>query len=161
MMNALLDKVFLRLRIVYDNLLKLSKTLKKIKTYFIRVDNRHKVTRETHKKKTQKIDRTVRSHTLKRFVSFSSRSTYTSQFFVFSRRIIDYRKQKNVDENICFNYHEQDHVATDYSKSKKQIAQMNNLDSIFNDDLGSMHTISESNSNHVNLNIDFDFERKN
>ena len=35
---------------------------------------------------------------------------------------------------------------------------MNNLDSMFNDDFGSMHIINESDSNHVNLNIDFDFE---
>ena len=38
---------------------------------------------------------------------------------------------------------------------------MNNLDSIFDDDLDSMHIINESNSNHVNLNIDFNFKRKN
>ena len=120
------------------------------------------MTREIHKKeKIQKIDRTIRFYILKRFVSFFSRSTYTFQFFVFSRRIIDYRKQKNVNENIYFNYHEQDHVATNCSKSKKRIAQMNNFDSIFNDDLDSMHIISESNLNHVNSNIDFDFERKN
>ena len=78
MMNALLDKVFSQLRIVYDNLLKSSKTLKEIKTYFIRVNNCHKMTRETREKeKTQKTDKTVRSHTSKRFVSFSSRPTYT------------------------------------------------------------------------------------
>ena len=93
MMNALLDKISFRLRIVYDNLLKLSKTLKEIKTYFTRVNNRHKVTRKIRKKeKTQKIDRAVRSHILKRFVSFSSRPTYTPQFLVSSRRIIDYCK---------------------------------------------------------------------
>ena len=107
MMNALLDKVFSRLRIIYNNLLKSSKTLKEIKAYFIRVDNCHKMTRKIYKKeKIQKIDRAARSHTLKRFVSFSSRSTYTSQLFVSFRRIIDYRKQKNVDENVCFNCHE-------------------------------------------------------
>ena len=113
------------------------------------------------KKKIQKIDRAVRSHTSKRFVSFFSRSTYTLQFFVFSRRTIDYRKQKNVDENACFNCYEQNHVATDCPKSKKRIAQMNNLNSIFDDGFGSVHIINESNSNHVSSNIDFDFERKN
>ena len=161
-MNALLDKIFSRLRIVYDNFLKLSKTLKKIKTYFTRVNNCHKMTRKIHKKeKIQKIDKTIRSHTLKRFVSFFFRSTYTSQLLVFSRRIIDYHKQKNVNKNVCFNCHEQDHITTNCSKSKKRVAQMNNLDLIFNDDLGSMHIINESNLNHVNSNIDFDFERKN
>ena len=35
---------------------------------------------------------------------------------------------------------------------------MNNFDLIFNDDLDSMHIINKSNSNHVNLNIDFNFE---
>ena len=50
-MNALLDKVSFQLRIVYDNLLKPSKTLKEIKAYFIRVNNRHKVTRKTREKK--------------------------------------------------------------------------------------------------------------
>ena len=38
---------------------------------------------------------------------------------------------------------------------------MNNFDSVSDDDLNSMHIISESDSNHVNLNINFDFERKN
>ena len=84
-----------------------------------------------------------------------------SQLFIFSRRIIDYRKQKNVNENVCFNCHEQDHVATDCSKSKKRIAQMNNLDSVSDGDSDSMHIINESNLNHVNSDIDFDFERKN
>ena len=51
MMNALLNKVFFRLRIVYNNLLKSSKILKKIKTYFTRVDNRYKVTRKIREKK--------------------------------------------------------------------------------------------------------------
>ena len=50
MINALFNKVFSRLQIVYNNFLKFSKTLKKIKTYFICVNNRHKVTRETRKK---------------------------------------------------------------------------------------------------------------
>ena len=50
MMNALLDKIFFRLRIVYDNLLKPSKTLKEIKAYFIRVNNRYKMTRKTREK---------------------------------------------------------------------------------------------------------------
>ena len=122
MMNALFDKIFFRLQIVYDNLLKSSKTLKKIKTYFIRVNNRHKVTRKIRKKKKiQKINRTIRFHTSKQFVSFFSRSIYTFQLLVFFYCIIDYCKQKNVDENICFNYHEQNHVATNCSKSKKQI----------------------------------------
>ena len=35
---------------------------------------------------------------------------------------------------------------------------MNNFDLISDDDLNSMHIISELNLNHVNLNIDFDFE---
>ena len=84
MINALLDKIFFRLRIVYDNLLKFLKTLKKIKTYFIRVNNRYKVTRKIRKKeKIQKIDKVVHFHTSKQFVSFSSRSTYMFQFFVF------------------------------------------------------------------------------
>ena len=51
MMNALFDKVFSRLRIVYDNFLKFSKTLKEIKAYFIRVNNRYKITRKIRKKK--------------------------------------------------------------------------------------------------------------
>ena len=162
MINALLDKVFSRLRIVYDNLLKPSKTLKEIKTYFTRVDNRHRMTRKTREKeKTQKIDRAARSHTSKRFVPFSSRPTYTPQLFVSSRRIIDYRKQKNVNKNACFNCHERDHVASDCSKSKKRIAQMNNLDSVSDGGPGSMHIISELNSDHVSSDIDFDFERKN
>ena len=38
---------------------------------------------------------------------------------------------------------------------------MNNFDSIFDDDLDSMHIINELNSNYVNLNIDFNFEQKN
>ena len=50
MMNALLDKVFFQLRIVYNNLLKPSKTLKEIKAYFICVNNCHKVTRKTREK---------------------------------------------------------------------------------------------------------------
>ena len=121
-MNVLFNKVFLRLQIVYDNFLKSSKTLKEIKAYFIYVNNCHKLTRKTREKeKTQKINRAVRSHTSKRFISFFSRSTYTSQFFVFSRRIIDYRKQKNVDENVYFNCHKQDHVVTNCFKSKKRI----------------------------------------
>ena len=45
-MNALFNKVFFRLQIVYDSLLKFSKTLKKIKTYFIRVNNRRKMTQK-------------------------------------------------------------------------------------------------------------------
>ena len=159
MMNALFNKVFFRLRIVYNNLLKSSKTLEKIKTYFIYVNNRHKMTRKTREKeKIQKIDRTVHVHILKRFVSSSSRSIYTSQLFIFSRRIINYCKQKNVDENVCFNCHEQSHVATNCLKSKKRVVQMNNLDLIFDDDFDFVHIINESNSNHVNLNIDFDFK---
>ena len=70
-MNVLFDKVFFRLWVVYDNLLKSSKTLKEIKTYFIYINNRHKVTRKTREKeKIQKIDRAVRFHTLKQFVLF-------------------------------------------------------------------------------------------
>ena len=162
MMNALLNKVSFRLRIVYDNLLKPSKTLKEIKAYFTHVNNRHRVTRKIREKeKTQKIDRTVRSHTSKRFVSFSSRSTYTPQLFVSSRHIIDYRKQKNVDENACFNCHEQGHVAADCSKSKKRVIQMNNFNSVPDGGSDSVHIINESDSNHVSSNIDSDFERKN
>ena len=37
---------------------------------------------------------------------------------------------------------------------------MNNFNLISDDDLDSMHIINESDSNHVNLNINFDFERK-
>ena len=117
------------------------------------------MTRKTRKKeKIQKIDRAVRFHTSKRFVSVFFRSTYMFQFFVFFRRIIDYRKQKNVDENACFNYHEQNHVATNCSKSKKRIIQMNNFDSAFDDDLDSVHFINELNLNHVNSSIDFNFK---
>ena len=162
MMNALLNKVFFRLQVVYDNFLKSSKTLKEIKAYFTCINNRHRVTRKIREKeKTQKIDRAVRFHTSKRFVSFSSRSTYTSQLFVSFRRIIDYCKQKNVDENVCFNCHEQGHVAANCSKSKKRIVQMNNFNSISDDGSDSVHIISKLNSNHVNSDIDFDFERKN
>ena len=117
------------------------------------------MTRKIRKKeKIQKIDKATHFQTSKRFVSFSSRSTYTPQLFIFSRRIIDYHKQKNVDENVYFNCHEQSHITINYLKSKKQIAQINNLDSIFDDDFDSMHIINESNLNHVNSNIDFDFE---
>ena len=162
MMNALLDKIFSWLWIIYNNFLKSSKTLKKIKTYFIRINNRHKMTRKTREKeKIQKIDRAVRPFIFKQFVPFSSWSIYTFQFFASLRRIIDYRKQKNVDENACFNCHEQNHVAANCPKSKKRIAQMNNLDSIFDDDLDSMHIINESDLNHVSSDIDSDFEQKN
>ena len=117
------------------------------------------MTRKTREKeKTQKIDRTARFHTSKQFVSFFSRSAYTSQLFVSFHHIIDYYKQKNIDENACFNCHEQNHVATNCSKSKKRIVQMNNLDSISDDDLNSMHIINKSNSNHVNSDIDFNFK---
>ena len=71
-MNALFNKVFSQLQIVYNNFLKFLKTLKKIKTYFIRVNNCHKMTQETREKKTQKIDRTICSHISKKFVSFFS-----------------------------------------------------------------------------------------
>ena len=161
-MNALFDKVFFQLQIVYDNFLKSLKTLKEIKTYFICINNRHKMTRKIReKKKIQKINKAIRFHTSKRFVSFFSRSIYTSQFFISFRRIINYHKQKNVDENVYFNCYEQNHVATNYSKSKKRIVQMNNLDLISNDDFNLMHIISESDSNHVNSNINFNFKRKN
>ena len=77
-MNALLDKIFSQLQIIYDNFLKSSKTLKEIKAYFIRINNRHKITRKTYEKeKIQKIDRVIRFHTSKQFVSFFSRSIYT------------------------------------------------------------------------------------
>ena len=162
MVNALLDKVSLRLRVVYDNLLESPKTLEEIKAYFTRVNNRHKMTRETREKeKTQKTDRAVRSHTSKRFVSSSSRPAYTSQLSVPPRRIIDYRKQKDVDENACFNCHERGYVAADCSKSKKRVVQVNNLDSVPDGGPDSVHTINESDSNHVSSGTDFDFERKN
>ena len=162
MMNALFDKIFSQLSIVYDNFLKSSKTLKEIKTYFICINNRYKMTRKIREKeKIQKINKTIRSYTSKQFVLFFSWSIYTSWFFVFSRRIIDYRKLKNVDENVCFNCHKQNYIAINYLKLKKKVAQMNNFNLIFNDDLDSMHIINELNSNHVNLNINFDFERKN
>ena len=51
MMNALLDKIFFQLQIIYDNFLKFSKMLKKIKTYFIRINNRYKMMRKTREKK--------------------------------------------------------------------------------------------------------------
>ena len=51
MINALLDKVFSRLRILYNNFLKPLKTLKAINIYIIRVNNRYKMTREIRKKK--------------------------------------------------------------------------------------------------------------
>ena len=38
---------------------------------------------------------------------------------------------------------------------------MNNFSSLFDDDFDLMHIINELNSNHVNLNIDFNFERNN
>ena len=158
-MNALFDKVFFQLWIVYDNFLKFSKTLKEIKAYFIRVNNRHKMTRKIHEKeKIQKINKAVRSFTLKRFVLFFFRSTYTFQLFISFHYIIDYRKQKNVNKNAYFNCYEQDHVVTNCSKSKKQIIQMNNLNLIFDDDFNSMHIINELNSNHVNSNTDFNFK---
>ena len=37
---------------------------------------------------------------------------------------------------------------------------MNNLNSVSNNDFDSMHIINESNSNYINSNINFDFERK-
>ena len=78
------------------------------------------MTREIREKeKIQKIDKTVCFSTSKKYVSFYSRSIYTPQLFVSFYRIIDYCKQKNIDENICFNCHKQDHVATDCSKLKK------------------------------------------
>ena len=92
-MNALFNKIFFRLQIIYDNLLKSSKTLKEIKTYFICVNNRYKMTRKIREKeKIQEIDKAVRSFTSKKYVSSFSRSIYTSQLFVLLRRIIDYRK---------------------------------------------------------------------
>ena len=57
MMNALLDKISFRLRIVYNNFLKSSKTLKEIKTYFTRINNRHKMTRKIREKKKNSEDR--------------------------------------------------------------------------------------------------------
>ena len=50
-MNALFNKIFSRLRIVYDNFLKSSKTLKKIKAYFICINNCYEMTRKTCEKK--------------------------------------------------------------------------------------------------------------
>ena len=93
MMNVLFDKIFLQLQIIYDNFLKSLKTLKEIKAYFIYINNCHRMTQKTcEKEKIQKINRTIRFHTLKRFVSFSSQLIYTSQLFVSFRRTIDYRK---------------------------------------------------------------------
>ena len=43
MINALFNKI-------YNNLLKFFKTLRKIKVYFIYVNNRHEVTRKTREK---------------------------------------------------------------------------------------------------------------
>ena len=95
MMNALLDKVFFRLRIVYDNLLKSSKTLKEIKTYFIRVNNRHKMTRKICEKKRfrRSIEQLVFIHQndsshffLDRFIRFSF-----SFFFIVSSTIVNKR----------------------------------------------------------------------
>ena len=78
MINALLDKIFFQLQIVYDNFLKSSKILKKIKAYFIRVNNRHKMTREIREKeKIQKIDRAICSSASKQFVLFFFQSIYT------------------------------------------------------------------------------------
>ena len=51
------------------------------------------MTRKTReKKKIQKIEKTVYSYILKKFVLFSSRSTYTFQVFTSFYRIINYRK---------------------------------------------------------------------
>ena len=162
MMNVLFNKIFFQLQIVYDNLLKSLRTLRKIKTYFTRVNNRYKITRKIREKeKIQKINRTIRFHTSKRFVSFFSRSIYTFQLFVFFHCTIDYRKQKNIDENVYFNCHEQSHVATNCLKLKKRIVQMNNFDSIFDDDFDSVHIINELNLNHVSSSINFDFKQKN
>ena len=90
---------------------------------------------------------------LDRFIRFN--------FLFFFCCIIDYRKQKNVDENAYFNYYKHDYIAINYSKSKKQIIQMNNFNLISDDDLDSMYIINELNSNYVNSNIDFDFKQKN
>ena len=78
MINALLDKIFLRLQIVYDNFLKFFKILKKIKVYFTHVNNCHKITRKTYeKKKIQKVDKSAHLFTTKKFVLFFSQSIYT------------------------------------------------------------------------------------
>ena len=78
MMNVLFNKVSSQLQIIYNNLLKSSKTLKKIKAYFIYINNRHKITRKIRKKeKIKKIDKTVCLHKSKQFVSFSFQSLYT------------------------------------------------------------------------------------
>ena len=71
---------------------------------------------------------------------------------------MNYYKQKNVNTNVYFNCHKQDHVAINCLKSKKQIIQINNFNLIFDDDFDLMHIINELNSNHVNLNIDFNFK---
>ena len=81
------------------------------------------MTRKIYKKeKIQKIDKAACFYTLKRFVLFFSRLIYTFQLFVFSRCTINYRKQKNVNENVYFNCYKQNYVATNYLKSKKRIA---------------------------------------
>ena len=60
-----------------------------------------------------------------------------------------------------FNCHKQNHIAINYSKSKKSIIQINNFNSIFDNDFDSMHIIDELDSNHINTNINFDFKQKN
>ena len=90
-MNVLFNKVFFQLQIIYNNFVKFSKTLKKIKAYFTCVNTRHKITRKIRKKeKTQKIDKAIHSRTLKRFASFLSRLIYTLQLLISFCCIIDY-----------------------------------------------------------------------
>ena len=87
-----------------------------------RVNNCNKVTQKIREKKeTQKTDKATLLYISKRFVSFSSRMIYTSQFSDSSRRLIDYDKQKNTIENAYFNCYNLDYIAIDCSKSKKRI----------------------------------------
>ena len=77
-MNALFDKILSRLRMKYENLLKFSKILKKIKTFFIRIDNRPKKYKKLKKKFRNQVNQLV----FKKFVSIFSRPIYTFQYFV-------------------------------------------------------------------------------
>ena len=50
-LNVSLDRIFFQLQIIYNNFPKLSKTLKEIKIYFIRVNNCYKMMQKTREKK--------------------------------------------------------------------------------------------------------------
>ena len=107
MMNTLFDKVFSRLRIVYDNFLKSLKTLKKIKAYFICVNNRHKMTRKIRAKKKLKksteqlifMHQSNSSHfLLDRFIHFNF-----SFLFVVSSIIINKKRLTKMFVSIVMN----------------------------------------------------------